>query len=197
MFKGFVLGIVVVILVGFLGGFAAVKMGVIPANADATPSYLERWIAGTSLNAAVTRDTAGMQDPLQPTDDNVLAGIKLYGMHCAVCHSDASKKPTYVGYGLYQKAPRLGGGGVTDDPDAETYWMITHGVRLTGMPSFSKTLNDTQRWQIALFLKNMNQLSPKAQAAWKKITAPVLPEEILRTLPRFRRPEAPPSGAPG
>lgn len=189
MFKGFVVGVLAVVVLVVVGGFIAIKVGMVPANADARPSLFERWIASTSLNASIERGTEGVQNPLQATDDNVLSGIKLYAAHCAVCHGDSSGKPTYIGFGLYQKAPMLGRHGVEDDPDAETYWKVTHGIRLTGMPSFGLTLNDTQRWQLATFLKNMDKLSAKPEIAWKKVTAPSLPEAILRTLPVMRRPE--------
>ena len=37
------------------------------------------------------------------------------------------------------------------------------------MPSFGKALNETQMWQVTLFLKHMDQLPPDAQAAWRNL----------------------------
>jgi hypothetical protein len=38
---------------------------------------------------------------------------------------------------------------VTDDPPGITYWVITHGIRLSGMPGFDKALSETERWQVS------------------------------------------------
>ena len=50
------------------------------------------------------------------------------------------------------------GGGVTDDPAGETYWKVTNGIRMTGMPAFGHILSEDQRWQVTLTLSNANKL---------------------------------------
>jgi mono/diheme cytochrome c family protein len=37
------------------------------------------------------------------------------------------------------------------------------------MPSWKDTLTDQQIWTLALFLKDMDKLSPAAQDAWQKV----------------------------
>jgi thiosulfate dehydrogenase len=58
---------------------------------------------------------------------------------------------------------------VEDDPEGWTFWKIKHGIRWTGMPSWSRELNDEQIWTLALFLKHMDKLSPVASAAWQAL----------------------------
>jgi mono/diheme cytochrome c family protein len=50
--------------------------------------------------------------------------------------------------------------GVSDDEPGETYWKVANGIRLTGMPSFSHVLSDTQMWQVTLLVKNADQPLP-------------------------------------
>jgi hypothetical protein len=50
--------------------------------------------------------------------------------------------------------------GVSDDEAGETYWKVANGIRLTGMPSYSKVLTDTQMWQVSLLLKNADKELP-------------------------------------
>ncbi|HEY5258380.1 MAG TPA: cytochrome c [Candidatus Baltobacteraceae bacterium] len=178
MWKGFILGIVAIIVVAIAGGYIAVVSGMIPVNADARPSHLERWAASRALDAILKREADGLVNPLAANDVNEVAGVKLFAQHCATCHGDSSGHPTPIGFGLYQHAPSLGRRGITDDPEGDTYWMVTHGVRLTGMPSFSKTLDDTQRWQIATFLKHFDELTPGAQAAWKNVKVAVVSPDL-------------------
>jgi len=54
---------------------------------------------------------------------------------------------------------------VTDDPAWETYWKAKNGIRLTGMPAFKETLNDTQIWQVSVLLANADKISPAVKSA--------------------------------
>lgn len=150
-----------------IAGYVAAAAGFIPADADAKPSKAERWFAMTALNAAVRRQTPTQPNPVAATDENLIAGIRLYKQNCAVCHGGADTRPSNIARGLYQRPPQFAKRGVEKDPAGETFWKIDHGIRLTGMPAFSPTLSETQVWEVTLFLKQMNRLSPAAQAAWK------------------------------
>jgi thiosulfate dehydrogenase len=143
----------------------------LPANADAKPPAIERWAAHASLHAAIRREAPKTPNPMALNDANLLAGIKLYGQNCAVCHGAADGQPTNIASGLYQKPPQLAKDGVEDDPEGVTYWKIDHGIRFTGMPSFGAKFNDRQIWQLTLFLKHMDSLPPTPQHAWKSIKA--------------------------
>ena len=167
--KTFFAGMIATVVLIGLAAFAFALAGFIPSNADAKPSRAERWFAMTALHAAVRREAPVGENPLPPNDENMLAGIRLYREDCAVCHGGANAKASDIAQGLYQEPPQLAKHGVEDDSAGETYWKITHGIRLTGMPGFSKTLSDTQRRQITLFLQHMDRLSPAAQAAWEKV----------------------------
>jgi mono/diheme cytochrome c family protein len=93
MFRAFVFGVLVTIIVALVGGYFVLRNGIIPANADATPSWLETWAAGTSLDATLRRE-AQDTNPVVLTDDNLIAAIKLYGQHCAICHGTAKGDPS-------------------------------------------------------------------------------------------------------
>jgi thiosulfate dehydrogenase len=162
-------GAVGVVMAGLVAVYLAVTFGLIPANADAKPSALERWAARRSLHATVAREAPKQPDPVPADDANLTAGVKLYSDNCMVCHGASDGLASNVAAGLYQHAPQLGRHGVEDDPEGETYWKIEHGIRLTGMPAFGKSLTETQLWQLATLLKHMDSLPPKAQAAWSKL----------------------------
>ena len=172
MLRGILIGALGVIVVAVACAYVGISAGMVPANADAKPSRLERWAASTSLHATLRRDAPTAPNPVPLNDANVEAGIKLYAQNCAVCHGTADGRPSNVARGLYQKAPQLAKDGVEDDPDGVTYWKVTHGIRLTGMPAFSSSLSDEQRWQLALFLKHMDSLPAAPERLWKAIKKP-------------------------
>jgi thiosulfate dehydrogenase len=172
--KSFLFGIVATIVVLAAAAFVGLTQGlIVPANADARPSALEAWLAKKSLGATLRRDAPKTPNPVALTDTNLIAGIKLYAQNCVVCHGAADRRPSTIAVGLYQHAPILPKHGVEDDPDGVTYWKIAHGIRLTGMPSFGKTLSDEQLWELALFLKHMDKLPPAPEREWKAVKNPV------------------------
>jgi thiosulfate dehydrogenase len=171
MFKGVVSGIALALAAILVGAYFLVGSGFIPANADATPGQLETWMAGTSLDATLRRYAPKEQNPVAPTDQNLLEGVHLFAQNCAVCHGSAkgAAAQSPVAKGLYPKPPQLATDGVEDDPEGDSFWKIKHGIRLTGMPSFGYTLSDREIWTLALFLKRMDKLPPVAQQAWEQV----------------------------
>ena len=165
----FLAGIIFAIVVLACAGFVAVETGSVPANADCKPSALEEWAAKAALNAAIERDTKGLTNPVQPSDENLIIGVHLYAENCAICHGASDAKPSNPAQGFYIEAPQLAKDGVEDDPEAVSFWKVKHGIRFTAMPSFTTTLKDEDIWRIALFLKQMDKLPPAVDAEWKKV----------------------------
>ena len=173
--RGFLAGVVATVLLLIAGAVVFVMFGLVPANADAEPSSLEAWAAKKSLHATLARDAPKGDNPEALSDANLLAGAKLYLDNCVVCHGGADGAPSVIARGLYQKAPQLAKDGVEDDPPGVTFWKIAHGIRLTAMPSFGRTLSEPQIWQLALFLAHMDKLPPSVESVWQKPSVPPSP----------------------
>ncbi|MBD5634008.1 MAG: cytochrome c [Candidatus Eremiobacteraeota bacterium] len=165
----FVYGIVFALAFVVAAAFAGVWVGVLRSGADSKPSELERWAAGRSLKATIRREDVAYVNPLEPSDANLLAGVKLYGANCAVCHGSSDGKSSTLAKGFYIEAPQLATDGVEDDPEKVTYWKLDHGIRFTAMPAFGKSLSSEQLWQLTMFLSRMDKLPPAPAAAWKAL----------------------------
>ena len=167
--RGFFNGIVFTLALLVAAAVAGVFVGALPSGADVKPLPVEKKAANISLHATIARETRGVTNPLQPTDDNLLAGVKLYGDNCAVCHGTSDAKPSNLSKGFYIKAPQLAKDGVEDDPEAVTYWKVVHGIRFSAMPSFKATLSDDDLWKVTTFVAHMDKLPTAVDAAWKKL----------------------------
>src|ERR1017187_3144084 len=99
MLKGVVSGIALTLAVALIGAYFLVRSGLIPANADAKPGWLETWMAGTSLDATVRREAPMGQNPVELTEQNLLNGVHLFAQNCAVCHGSAkgTASPSPIG----------------------------------------------------------------------------------------------------
>jgi thiosulfate dehydrogenase len=171
MLRGIVWGCALTLIVALIGAYFLVRSGLIPANADTTPSSLETWMARTSLDATLNRDAPTSQNPVEATEQNLLKGVYLFAENCAVCHGSGRQgaSPSPIAKGLYQEPPQMATDGVEDDPEGVSFWKIKHGIRLTGMPSFAYSLSDQQIWTLAAFLKHMDKLPPAVQATWEQV----------------------------
>jgi mono/diheme cytochrome c family protein len=169
MAKGFFYGVLTMVVALSVGAVIFVTRGWMPANADATPPALEKWMARASLRAALQREAPQAPNPVPFNDENLVAGIKIYSANCAVCHGASDGTPSNIALGLYQHAPQLAQHGVTDDPEGKIYWFVKHGVRLTGMPAYTDRLTDQQIWQVVLFLKHMDGLTAEANKTWRAV----------------------------
>jgi thiosulfate dehydrogenase len=165
----FGLGVVVTIAALAGGSYLFVRAGGIAMETTAPPLPLEAKVARMALRASMGK-AATQADLLPFTEGNMLAGAHEYREHCAVCHGTPGRTRTAISRGMAPAPPQLFDKGhmVTDDPEGVTYWKVTHGIRLTGMPGFGSTLSETQRWQVTMLVAQADKLSPAAQAALRR-----------------------------
>jgi thiosulfate dehydrogenase len=162
--KAFLLGVIVTLAVGVAAVFVYFGRGFAPVATAAPAMPFEKMLASWALHARVDKEMPKTV-PIDASEANLVAGAHLYMENCAVCHGVPGKKQTAIARGEFPQPPQLvTGHGVTDDPPGETYWKTANGIRLTGMPSFDKSLTDTQIWQVSLLLANAQKLPPSASA---------------------------------
>jgi thiosulfate dehydrogenase len=160
----FLAGLIIGLIIIPIGALVYFWTGSAPVATAAPAMPFEKQMAQMALNARVAKEapkTAG----LQANEANLVAGAQTYQTTCAVCHGLPGKEPTLISQGMYPRPPQLfKGAGVTDDPVGGTYWIVSNGIRLTGMPAFKKTLPDQSLWQVSLMLANADKLPASAQA---------------------------------
>jgi thiosulfate dehydrogenase len=160
MFRAFILGIVIGVLLILAGAWFYFTSGRAPVAVADPPMPFEKKLAHGALNARIQKDPH--TDPTVTADEaTYLAGADIYKQNCAVCHGLPGESQSAIAQGMFPKPPELfHGTGVTDDPAWETYWKAKNGIRLTGMPGFKDHLNDTQLWQVSVLLANADKISP-------------------------------------
>ena len=52
-------------------------------------------------------------------------------------------------------------------PEYEDFYIIEHGVRLSGMPAWHQSLTYEQMWQVTTFLVHLNKLPAPVEQQWK------------------------------
>ena len=161
----FIAGLVLGLVLVSTGVYWYFTSGTAPVATTDSDMPFERFFAKKALAARIEKQMP-TKVPIPLAEPNYLAGAELYKQHCAVCHGLPLVPVTAIASGMYPKPPELlVGKGVTDDQPGETYWKIANGIRLSGMPGFSRALSETQMWQIAILLANAEKLPPLAKEA--------------------------------
>ncbi|MDR5730525.1 MAG: c-type cytochrome [Terriglobia bacterium] len=164
--RKFVLGFVTGIVVLLLAVFCYVRFGFVDPRADKEVSLLESKIAMPALDAAVDRRASEAQNPIQPTDANLTAGMKVYQRNCASCHGDIQRPRASLADTLYPRAPQFLED-APDMPEKQNFYIIQHGVRMSGMPAWKQVLSEQEIWQVTTFLNHMDKLPPQVSDLWK------------------------------
>ena len=161
-FGGLVLGLVVLPILTFLYFY----LGYAPVATSAPPMLFERRIARAALHARMNREMPTTA-PMAADEVNMTAGAQIYHEHCAYCHGLPEQPANASAKGMFPKPPQLFVKMVTDDPAGETYWKVSNGIRLTGMPGYATALSERQIWQVSLLLANADKLPPATRDVLK------------------------------
>ena len=160
----FLLGLILGLLVIPVWAFIYFHMGHPPVAVADPQFWLERDIVRIPLHARIDKEMQASA-PIEASATNLTSGAQIYREQCAACHGLYGRPSGFASH-MFPKAPQLwaphGNGviGVNDDPVGETEWKVANGIRLTGMPSFDKVLNQTQIWQVSVLLKSAGQPMP-------------------------------------
>ena len=166
----FFLGFVAAIALAVLAGFCYVRFGFVDPRADIQPGSLEENLAMPALDASIDRRAPAMTNPIQPTEENLLSGMKIYQASCSGCHGDISHPHQAFGDSFYPRAPQFMED-APDMPENQNFYIIEHGIRLSGMPSWKTALQQSEIWQVTTFLSNINKLPPHILDGWKAASA--------------------------
>jgi len=169
--RGFITGVVLTLVVIIAGGYEYLHQGKFPVGADNPPGTIERWLANMAVDEYVDRNAPKQENPMQPNPQNLAAGARLYEQNCSFCHGGLLQRISPMRARLNPPAPQIINH-FPGDPDSHLFWVVKHGVRLSGMPTWGGMLTDDQIWQVVAFVKHSANLPPEAQEAWRQAAAP-------------------------
>ena len=118
-----------------------------------------------TLDASTDRRAPNMKNPIQHTQENLQAGMKIYQADCAGFHGNISHHHSAFGDSFYPRVPQFVED-ASDMPTNQNFYIIEHGVRLSGMPGWKTSLKESEVWQVTTFLSNIDKL-PEVLAACK------------------------------
>jgi mono/diheme cytochrome c family protein len=140
-----------------IGGAAFVGSGVYNIGADDHHTKIvlalieqlrERSIAARSNSI----DAHYVEDPVR-----IAAGARHYAALCVGCHLAPGVTQSDIRPGLYPHPPNLAQEELQQAQRA--FWIIKHGIKMSAMPAWGKTLNDADIWDMVAFIRKMPDMS--------------------------------------
>jgi mono/diheme cytochrome c family protein len=155
------LGVAVVGLLALMaaGGALFVGSGVYNIGADdhhtkPVLALIERLRERSIEVRARTIDVPQIEDPRR-----IAAGAERYAALCVGCHLAPGVAKSDIRAGLYPHPPSLAQEEVRDS--RRSFWTIKHGIKMSAMPAWGKSLDDAAIWDIVAFVRKLPQMSPE------------------------------------
>jgi mono/diheme cytochrome c family protein len=162
--KMFLVGFLTAIAVLLLGVLGYLRLGLAEMRGDISPPWWESRLMYAAVHASVRRRAPELPNPIQPTDENLIAGGKLYLNNCAGCHGAPGKPSKDYGDSLYPPIPQLPKAG-TEYSEAQVFWIAKHGIRRTGMFANGTWISDKELWTLAAYIKRIKELPSSVRTA--------------------------------
>src|SRR5215469_3568542 len=105
--KKYLIGVLMGIAVPFIGAFSYLRMGMAEVRADIPPGQWENYLMTAGMHASVKREAPKAPNPVPLTNENLIAGGKLYRSACEGCHGRSGKPFGGKGPILYPPIPEL------------------------------------------------------------------------------------------
>lgn len=128
-------------------------------------SQEETSLANAAKDVAIPLEAGKKKNPLPKTNEIVSQGQEVFLGSCAQCHGADGHGGTDIGRNMTPPAMDLTSAHVQHWSDAELFWIIKNGVRLTGMPAWQSSISDNDTWKLAHFIHNLPSLGTSSTSA--------------------------------
>jgi mono/diheme cytochrome c family protein len=118
-----------------------------------------------AMRRSVERRGAAIAVPQLGAEAQLARGLALFRRHCVQCHGAPGVAPEPFALGLTPlPAPLVQTG--REWPPGDLFWVVKHGIKMTGMPAWKYRLADEEIWALVGFIREqLPYVSPKEYAA--------------------------------
>jgi mono/diheme cytochrome c family protein len=117
-------------------------------------------VLSTTMDRSVQKHASGIELSATYNSPDLGEGFEHYHEMCVTCHGAPGVEKSESGQGLNPPAPDLSKS-VTDLSPQEVFWILKHGIKMTGMPAFGPTHDDEKLWDLTAFVKRLPEMTPE------------------------------------
>ena len=155
--------VTVAVILLVVGGLGFIYSGLFDVAATDPHWPVTRWALEQTKARSISARAADVVVPEALDDpEKVQAGVDHFAAHCAICHGAPGVPKGEIAKGMYPEPPSL-----TDTAQrygaAELFWIVKHGIKMTGMPAWD-THSDEALWATVAFLRALPSMSEQDYA---------------------------------
>lgn len=94
-------------------------------------------------------------NPVVADEASLASGKAVFAKECLQCHGASGKGDGPAAKDLKVKPKNLGDEAVGKQSDGALFWKLTEGR--APMPSYDKTLSETERWQVIRYVRSLGK----------------------------------------
>ncbi len=144
-------------------GALVVASGVVPVKASSGHWALTEWVLHTAMQRSVATHSLTIDVPELDDPALVLVGAGHYESGCRFCHGAPGSRPPRVPHHMTPHPPDLSQVARKYD-SAELFYIVLHGIKMTGMPAWPARGREDEVWAVVAFLQQLPTLDPAAYA---------------------------------
>lgn len=146
-----------------LAGVGIIYSGAYDIGADSRHWGLTYRVFETARVRSIKAHATGITPPAGLDEQaKILMGVEHFADHCAVCHGAPGVPKGDIANGLYPEPPDLAAT-ANRYTATELFWIIKHGIKMTGMPSW-RDHGDDELWATVAFLRKLPGMTPEDYA---------------------------------
>ena len=156
--KTVILTVIAVILAAVVAGAAIVYSGAYNVAASKPHWDVTYWILNTARTRSIEAHAEGIAVPAGFDDQsNMASAAGHFAEHCVVCHGTPGGEKGELGAGMYPRPPDLTHVSQRFSP-AQLFWILKHGIKMSGMPSMEDD-GDDMLWATVGLLEKLPGMS--------------------------------------
>src|SRR5688572_21118940 len=140
-----------------LGGLVVAASGAVPIEASSGHWAITEWFLQFSKRRSVATHTLGMDLPALESPSLVLKGAGHYETGCRPCHGGPDLRRPTLARAMTPPPPDLRGR-VAEWDSEELFYIVKHGIKLTGMPAWPTQERDDEVLAVVAFLLELPDL---------------------------------------
>ncbi len=141
-----------------LAGLALSMIIVAACSAHKQPTRVETVLANVAKDVVIPIEAENLKNPLPASPEIIGQGQQVFTQNCALCHGVDGHAATDLGRAMYPPAMDMTSPHVQHWTDAELFWIIQNGVRLTGMPSWKSILSEKDTWALCAYIHDLTKV---------------------------------------
>lgn len=144
-----------------IGGVIVVVSGIVPISASSGHWPITRRFLEFSMERSVSTYSAAIRVPDLDQQTLIVTGAGHFETACVQCHSSPLRGANPVAMAMVPQPPVLTDAVQKWDPE-ELFYIVKHGIKFTGMPSWPASDRDDEIWAVVAFLHRLPDLDAAA-----------------------------------